>query len=231
MLGMTETGSVCLTSEDESPQPERRRGSFGRPAPGFEATVRRSDGDGDGDSDGDGDGDVDEDSDEDSRGECGPGEVGELWFRGPFLMEGYDGREHGETFDEDGWYHTGDLVRVDEEGFFYFRGRSSDLIKTAGANVSPREVEAAILQVSGVLAHVVGINDESRGQLVAALLRAPAGAGTHAIDVADLRERLRERLSAYKVPKRFIVLPDVEVPMMSSGKLDLRAVKELFDAP
>jgi len=205
MLGMTEAGSVCLASEDESEQPESRRGSFGTPVPGFEAEVRRE-----------GDGAV-----------CGPGELGLLWFRGPFLMEGYDGRERHETFDADDWYGTGDLVTVDDDGFFYFRGRSSDMIKTAGANVSPREVEAAILEVSGLVAHVVGVDDAARGQVVAALVRAPA---ERAVDVDDLRARLRQRLSAYKVPRRIVVAPDDAVPMMSSGKLDHRALKEMLGA-
>jgi acyl-CoA synthetase (AMP-forming)/AMP-acid ligase II len=203
MLGMTEAGSVCLASEDESAQPESRRGSFGRPVPGFEAEVRRA-----------ADGAV-----------CEPGEVGELWFRGPFLMEGYDGRERHETFDTEGWYGTGDLVTVDGDGFVYFRGRASDMIKTAGANVSPREVEAAILEVSGLVAHVVGVDDAARGQVVAALVRAPAG---NTVDVDDLRTRLKGRLSAYKVPRRIVVAPDDAVPMMSSGKLDVRALGDML---
>ena len=70
--------------------------------------------------------------------------IGELWFRGPSLMEGYYGRERAEVFTPDGWYRTGDLFHVDADGFFYFHGRRGDMIKTAGANVSPREVEAAI---------------------------------------------------------------------------------------
>ena len=191
MLGMTEAGSVCLASEDESDQPEHRRGSFGRPVPGFEAEVRE----------------------------------GVLWFRGPFLMEGYDGRERHETFDPDGWFCTGDLVSVDREGFFHFHGRAGDTIKTGGANVSPREVEAAILEVSGLTAHVVGVEDEARGQVVAALVRAPDGA---AVDLDDLRARLKDRISAYKVPRRIAVVPDANVPMMSSGKLDLRALREML---
>jgi len=205
MLGMTEAGSVCLASDDESEQPESRRGSFGRPVPGFEAEVRRAD----------------------DGGVCGPGEVGELWFRGPFLMEGYDGRERHETFDADGWYGTGDLVTVDDDGFVYFRGRSSDMIKTAGANVSPREVEAAVRDVAGLTAHVVGLDDAARGQIVAAAIRVPAG---RIVDPEDLRTRLRQRLSAYKVPQRIVLLADDEVPLMSSGKLDLPALKVLLDA-
>jgi acyl-CoA synthetase (AMP-forming)/AMP-acid ligase II len=203
MLGMTEAGSVCLASDDETEQPEARRGSFGRPVPGFEASVVRPDGT-----------------------ECAVGEVGELRFRGPFLMEGYIGRERHETFDADDWYRTGDLVSVDADGYFYFRGRGSDMIKTAGANVSPREVEAAILELSGLTAHVIGVDDQERGQVVAALIRAPEGS----VDVDGLRARLRTVLSAYKVPKLVLAVPDDQVPMMSSGKLDLRAIEELFRA-
>jgi len=178
MLGLTEAGSVCLAGDDESEQPEHRRGSFGRPVPGFEMQVRRAEG-----------------------GECAAGEVGELCFRGPFLMEGYDGRERHETFDAENWYRTGDLVTVDEDGFVYFRGRGSDMIKTAGANVSPREVEAAILEVAGLVAHVVGIDDPARGQTVAALVRAPEGVAAAEVDLEDLRARLRARLSATRCPR------------------------------
>ena len=196
MLGMTETGSVCLagpSDEEDLVLPEHQRGSFGRPVPGFESQVR--------------------------------GKDGELCLRGPFLMDGYDGRERHDTFDPDGWYRTGDLVTVDDDGLFYFRGRGSDMIKTAGANVSPREVEAAILEVSGLVSHVVGIDDAARGQIVAALVRAPDGASP---DLDGLRARLRNRLSAYKVPRRIRLAAADDVPMMSSGKLDLRALKELL---
>jgi acyl-CoA synthetase (AMP-forming)/AMP-acid ligase II len=98
------------------------------------------------------------------------------------------------------------------------------MIKTAGANVSPREVEAAILEASGLVAHVIGLDDAERGQLVAALVRAPEGS----VDLDALRGQLRRLLSAYKVPKRMLVVPDEAVPMMSSGKLDLRALREML---
>jgi acyl-CoA synthetase (AMP-forming)/AMP-acid ligase II len=204
MLGMTEAGSVCLASDDESEQPASRRGSFGRPVPGLQARIVRP---------------------EDGT-DCPTGEIGELTFRGPFLMEGYVGKERHEVFDLDDWYHTGDLANMDDDGFVYFRGRRGDMIKTAGANVSPREVEAAILQVSGLVAHVIGVDDERRSQVVAALVRAPEGS----VDVDDLGRRLRTVLSAYKIPKIVLALPDDEVPLMSSGKLDLRALKELLGA-
>jgi acyl-CoA synthetase (AMP-forming)/AMP-acid ligase II len=195
MLGMTEAGSVCLVSDDEGEQAEHRRGSFGKPAPGFESRL------------------VD----------------GVLQLRGPFLMEGYYGRERHETFDPDGWFDTGDLFETDADGFLYFKGRRSDMIKTSGANVSPREVEAAIDDASGLVAHVIGIDDEARGQIVAAAVRSPSPAE---VDVEALRTALRERLSAYKVPRLIVALTDEDVPMMSSGKLDLRALRALLaEAP
>jgi acyl-CoA synthetase (AMP-forming)/AMP-acid ligase II len=206
MLGMTEAGSVCLVSDDEGDQPESRRGSFGKPAPGLEALI----------------------VDPETQKPCGVGEVGELCFRGPAVMEGYDGRERHETFDADGWYHTGDLFHVDDEGYFYFTGRSGDMIKTAGANVSPREVEAAILDLTELVAHVVGLDDPVRGQLVAAAVRVPAGQDPP--DAEQLRIALRSRLSAYKVPQRITFMADAEVPMLSSGKLDALALKERLGA-
>ncbi len=206
MLGMTEAGSVCLLSADESDQPEARRGSFGRPAPGFETAV----------------------FDPDTGAMCGTNEVGELFLRGPFMMEGYYGRERHEAFDQDGWYHTGDLVVVDEDGYFYFKGRRGEMIKTGGANVSPSEVEAAIREVADLRSHVVGIDDPARGQVVAALVVICAGAS---IDVDGLRARLSDRLSTYKVPTRIRLVSEDEVPVMASGKLDLLALKELLSEP
>ena len=199
MLGMTEAGSVLLISGDESDQPEERRGSFGRPAPGFETMVVEPDAAG----------------------------VGELCIRGTYVMQGYYKRSREECFDADGWFHTGDLVRADGDGFIYFVGRLSAMIKTAGANVSAAEVEKAIAKVTGAEAHVVGIPDAERGELVAAVLVRSA---QPSFDEAALRERLKDELSAYKIPKRFLALPSAKVPLLSSGKVDSRQLKKLFDA-
>jgi acyl-CoA synthetase (AMP-forming)/AMP-acid ligase II len=195
MLGMTEAGSVVLISGDESDQPESRRGSFGKPAPGFENMVVDPDVDG----------------------------VGELCVRGPYLMQGYYKRSREDCFDADGWFHTGDLVRTDADGFFYFVGRRSTMIKTSGANVSAAEVEQAIARVTGAQAHVVGVPDAERGELVAAVVVQPG------LDEAALRERLKAELSAYKIPKRFLALPAAEIPLLSSGKVDMRQLRKLFD--
>ena len=196
MLGMTEAGSVLLISGDESDQPEARRGSFGKPAPGFQTMI----------------------VDPDSAG------VGELCIRGPFVMQGYHKRSREESFDADGWFHTGDLVRADADGFMYFTGRLDGVIKTSGANVSAAEVERAITKVTGSPAYVVGIPDAERGQLVAAVVAQPD------FDEAELRARLKAELSAYKIPRRFVALPPTEIPLLSSGKVDTRRLKKLFDA-
>jgi acyl-CoA synthetase (AMP-forming)/AMP-acid ligase II len=204
MLGMTEAGSVVLISDDESDQPEERRGSFGKPAPGFETMIVEPG----------------------TMAIVGVGEVGELCIRGPYVMQRYYKRSREECFDADGWFHTGDLVRADADGFFYFVGRLGAVIKTAGANVSAAEVEKAIAKV-GLVAHVVGIPDAGRGQLVAAVVALPEG--SDAFDEAALCEQLTAELSAYKIPKRFIALRSAEIPLLSSGKVDMRQLRKLFD--
>jgi acyl-CoA synthetase (AMP-forming)/AMP-acid ligase II len=203
MLGTTETGSVCLMDPDESDQPEHRRGSFGRPVPDLEARV----------------------VDPDTFAEQPNGEPGELWLRGPLLMEGYDGRERWTTFTPDEWYRTGDAFRRDDDGLFYFLGRRDDMIKTGGANVSPREVEAVLRDVTGgLLPLVFGLPDPARGAIVAAVVVADADVP---LDTDALRDALRERLSAYKVPRKIVRLAPTELPMLSSGKPDMRRLVEV----
>ncbi|GLE53485.1 class I adenylate-forming enzyme family protein [Mycobacterium montefiorense] len=207
MLGMTEAGSVVLIGEDESDQPEARRGSFGKPAPGFQMMLVHPD----------------------TTENVAAGEVGELCIRGPYVMQSYYKRSREECFDADGWFHSGDLVRTDADGFVYFVGRLRAMIKTAGANVSAAEVEKAITKVTGgAPAYVIGLPDPRRGQLVAAVVVRPDGAAT--FDDAALRERLKTELSAYKIPKRFITVHPADVPLLSSGKVDTRQLRKLFDA-
>lgn len=190
MLGMTETGGPVLLSEDDSDQPEHRRGSFGRPAPGFECRVRD----------------------------------GELMVRGRHLMQRYHKRSREECFDADGWFATGDLVRTDADGFYYYQGRRDAVIKTAGVTVSPIEVERAIAKVTGgAVAHVIGIPDPDRGQLVAAVVV------QQDLDLGSLPELLKPELSAYKIPRRFATVPAAELPLLTSGKVDRHRLAEVFD--
>jgi acyl-CoA synthetase (AMP-forming)/AMP-acid ligase II len=200
MLGMTEAGSVCLMSTDESDQPEHRRGSFGSPVTELEGKV----------------------VDPETLADRAAGEVGELWLRGPLLMEGYEGRERSETFTPDDWYRTGDLFRTDADGFFYFLGRRGDMIKTGGANVSPREVEAVLRDVTGGLQPIVfGVPDAERGEIVAAVIIAERDV---TLDLDEVRDAVKARLSAFKVPRRFVRFAPEELPVMSSGKPDMRRI-------
>jgi acyl-CoA synthetase (AMP-forming)/AMP-acid ligase II len=206
MLGMTESGSVITVSGDETDQPEQRRGSFGRPAPGFDTKVVEPE----------------------TGVTVDVGKVGELCIRGPYMMQRYYKLRREECFDDDGWFHTGDLVRTDEDGFIYFIGRRGAMINTAGANVAPAEVEMAIAKVTGgTVAHVIGLPDPDRGQLVAAVIALDEGTE---FDEQALRERLRHELSAYKIPRRFAAVPGAEIPVKSSGKIDMARLAQVFDA-
>jgi acyl-CoA synthetase (AMP-forming)/AMP-acid ligase II len=205
MLGLTEAGSVVLIDGDETDQPEHRRGSFGRPAPGLEAEI------------------VDTDTGEPVE----DGALGELYIRGPCLMQRYYKRSREECFDADGWLHTGDLAATDNDGFVYYIGRRGSMIKTAGANVSPAEVEQAIAKVTGgAVAHVFAIPDPNRGQVVAAVITLDNGA---AFDETGLRRELAAELSAYKIPRRFAAILAADVPLLASGKADVQQLKRLFD--
>jgi len=207
MLGLTEGGSVVLTGTAEEAGrdlPEEYRGSFGRPTPDLEARI----------------------VERETGAECAAGQIGELWLRGPAMMLGYYGRERSDVFDADGWFRTGDLVHRDEHDHWYFHGRGDDLIKTAGANVSPAEVAEAVRSTTGLEAIVLGVPDPERGQLVAAVL--VEADGVAAPDAEKLRELLAPLLSSYKVPRVVRAMSATEVPLKAGGKVDLGALRELL---
>ncbi|MCV7278958.1 acyl--CoA ligase [Mycolicibacterium flavescens] len=153
------------------------------------------------------------------------GTVGELLIRGIGVMAGYNKRERWETFDENGWYHTGDRVyRVAGDSRLFYVGRTTDLIKAAGANVSPLEVEAVIEGFADVAqCLVLGIDDAARGEEVCAVV-VPAGAD---VDVDALTARTREQLSAYKVPTRWVVTTSDRIPTLPSGKFDRKTLRTM----
>ncbi|MFR9804061.1 class I adenylate-forming enzyme family protein [Pseudonocardia sp. RS010] len=155
-----------------------------------------------------------------------PGADGELHVRGRGVMAGYYGRERADVFDRDGWYHTGDKVfQVPGDGRLFYRGRFTDMIKTAGANVAPREVELAVEELPEV-AHciVFGLPDPQRGEEVVAVVAPAPG---HGLEPSRLTVRARELLSAYKVPTRWIVVDVGALPWLGSGKPDKRRLKEM----
>jgi acyl-CoA synthetase (AMP-forming)/AMP-acid ligase II len=153
------------------------------------------------------------------------GEAGEFCVRGFALMAGMVKREREDVFDADGWYHTGDRGYIEDERIF-FLGRYSELVKAGGANVSPLEVEHVLASFHDVsVAFVLGVPDPDRGEAVAAVV-VPVEGATLAVD--DLRARVNEELSAYKVPTRWVVLAAAEVPLLANGKPDKRSMRGLF---
>ncbi|WP_096285658.1 class I adenylate-forming enzyme family protein [Mycobacterium ahvazicum] len=155
-----------------------------------------------------------------------PGSTGELLVRGIGTMAGYNKRERWETFDADGWYHTGDRVyRRENDPRLFYVGRTSELIKSAGANVSPLEVEAVIEDFDDVAqCVVVGVDDPERGEEVCAVVVA----ANATIDVASLAERARKQLSSYKVPTRWAIATSDQIPTLPSGKLNRKALQTML---
>jgi acyl-CoA synthetase (AMP-forming)/AMP-acid ligase II len=202
LMGMTETGSVYLLGDHENDLPENQRGSFGGLAPDMYTRV------------------IDPETGEETTGE------GEIWVRGQALMQGYYGQERHKVFEPGGWFRTGDVMRKDADGLHYFKGRRSGMIKTAGANVSPREVEIVLAELlPGTQPIVLGLPDPERGQIVVAVV-----VGDGPVDEAGLRQAMKGRLSGYKVPRRIVTMPDAQLPKLSSGKVDMTRLAEVLRA-
>ena len=147
-------------------------------------------------------------------------EAGEILIRGPIIMSGYlNQTEATSQAITDGWLHTGDIGRIDAEGYLYVLDRRDDLIVTGGENVYPAEVES-VLQAHPSIAEsaVIGADDAEWGQRVVAIARLDDSADSSVIDAASLQLFCRERLAGYKVPRefRFITEP---LPRTASGKL------------
>ncbi|MET0179127.1 MAG: class I adenylate-forming enzyme family protein [Novosphingobium sp.] len=154
------------------------------------------------------------------------GEVGELQIRGYPVTPGLHKVEREGYWTADGFFHTGDMCLA-EGSRVHFVGRGGDMIKTAGSNVSPAEVEMELQALDGVhSAYVVGLPDPQRGQIVAAAV-VPVE-GRH-LDVATIEKDLRARLSSYKVPRKYVQISRDEVPMLPSNKVAKREIAELIE--
>jgi acyl-CoA synthetase (AMP-forming)/AMP-acid ligase II len=150
---------------------------------------------------------------------------GEICVRGRGVMAGMCKRTRQSTFDDDGFYRTGDRGRV-AAGTVYFQGRLNDVIKTAGATVSPEEVERELLRAPGVaMAVVVGIPDPIRGHDVAAAVVLKPGT-TLVSD--DLRTLLSARLSSFMVPRHIVVFDQADIPMTASQRVRRSEVARLI---
>jgi long-chain acyl-CoA synthetase len=167
----------------------------------------------------------------DERGATLPaGSIGELWIKGPNVVKGYWGKpaETAATF-SDGWLHTGDVARVDEEGFVYIVDRAKDKVIRGGENVYCVEVEAALFEHPAVSdAAAIGIPHRVLGEEVGAVVQLRAGAS---VSEQELRDHVAARLAAFKVPVR-IWFRHEPLPRNPAGKILKRELRQkLVGAP
>ncbi|HVM10014.1 MAG TPA: class I adenylate-forming enzyme family protein [Acidimicrobiales bacterium] len=154
------------------------------------------------------------------------GEVGELWIKGPNVVAGYWGKPEATAASfTDGWLHTGDVARIDDEGFVYIVDRAKDMIIRGGENVYCSEVEAALFEHPAVLdAAVIGVPHQVLGEEVGAVVQLKPGAqGTATAD--DLRAHVAARLAAFKVPVHVWFVDD-DLPRNPAGKVLKRELRE-----
>jgi acyl-coenzyme A synthetase/AMP-(fatty) acid ligase len=155
----------------------------------------------------------------------GDGEVGEMQIRGYPMTNGLHKVERSDYLTDDGYYRTGDMCLL-EGTRLLFAGRAGDMIKTAGSNVSPAEVELELQAIDSVHnAYVVGLPDRERGQLVVAAVVAREGTR---LDFGTIEETLRRNLSSYKVPRAYVEISRDEVPMLHSNKIARRQIEQLM---
>jgi acyl-CoA ligase (AMP-forming) (exosortase A-associated) len=208
MYGLTEAFRSTYLPPDEL---DRRPTSMGRAIPDTEILILNEDG-----------------------GLCKPGEIGELVHRGPTVSLGYWNRPEDtaralrpnpllprEMGDCEKVCYSGDLVKVDEEGFLYFVGRRDTMIKSSGFRISPTEIEEVFFQTGKLQgAAVIGIPDDTLGQVIKAFVVAKDGSP---LDTRELLAICAERMPRYMVPKFIEVLS--ELPKTSSGKVDYPALR------
>jgi Acyl-CoA synthetases (AMP-forming)/AMP-acid ligases II len=200
MYGLTESSSSTTVCAWHDPL-EARLASCGRALPGLEVAIL-----------------------EDGRMRDRDTGLGEICVRGWALMAGYfsDAAATRATIDADGWLHTGDLGRIDDQGYLYFVDRIKEMIKPGGENVSPAEVERVILSFPGVnQVAVVGIPDERLGEVPAAFVERAPGA---AIEAAEIIERCAARMARFKVPREVVFV--TSWPLTESGKILKRELRD-----
>jgi enoyl-CoA hydratase/carnithine racemase len=192
LWGMTELGGPAITHQPGKFSP---RGSIGQPLPGMEVRLA---GNGSGNN-------------------VGPTDIGELCLRGPLVMRGYLNRPDAtaETIDGEGWLHTGDLVTLDDQGNVFIAGRCKEMIITAGYNIYPSEVEAAIAAHPAVEMVAVGKEpDPEKGEIAVAYVVTKPG---EKVLRGEIEQAARDRLAPYKAPRKVLFVEDL--PKGSSGKV------------
>ncbi|HEY4541842.1 MAG TPA: AMP-binding protein, partial [Noviherbaspirillum sp.] len=182
---------------------ERRAGTVGLPLPDVE--VRVVDG---------------------SGRPCPAGEIGDIQVRGPNVFKGYwrMPEKTAEEFTLDGFFRTGDVGRFDSDGYLSIVGRSKDLIITGGYNVYPKEIEAVIDELDGVLeSAVIGVPDPDFGEAVTAVIVPKQNAR---LDEDAIITALKTRIANFKVPKRTYFID--ELPRNTMGKVQKNLLRERF---
>jgi acyl-CoA synthetase (AMP-forming)/AMP-acid ligase II len=165
-----------------------------------------------------------------SEGVRGPGEDGELWIRGPQIMKGYLNRpqDTADSIDGDGWYHTGDVGHVDDDGFFYIVDRTKELIKYKGLQVAPAELEALLLVHPAVLdAAVVRSPDAEAGEVPKAFVVLKSDEASRAVSADAIMAFVAARVAPHKRIRRVEFID--QIPKSASGKI-LRRVLVQRDA-
>lgn len=166
--------------------------------------------------------------------ELGPNEIGELVLQGPMCMNGYWKNEKAtkETL-KDGWLYTGDLVKKDEEGYYYVVGRKKDMYKSGGENVYPTEIEQVLRHYGGIKeVAVLGVPDPKWGEVGKAFIvkesscKESAAKEISSLDEAKLYSYCLQNLAKFKIPKHFVFVE--ELPKGESGKILKRKILELY---
>jgi long-chain acyl-CoA synthetase len=198
--GMTEVGLATVSP----PSSRIKLGSVGQVVPAVSLSIRNDDGD-----------------------ELPAGGEGRLWIKTPAATVGYwDDRGATEAAFSNGWLDSGDVMRVDDEGYFFFCGRKKQLIVHDGSNISPQEVEGALLEHTSVTtAGVIGVHDLVHGENVRAYIT--LAEGPERPTSQELVQFARARVG-YKAPEEIIVLD--EMPRTATGKVDRTNLKRMAEA-
>jgi long-chain acyl-CoA synthetase len=195
--GLSETSPVASFNH---PDRERKPGSIGTPIEGVEMEAWDDDGN-----------------------EVPQGEVGEIVIRGHNVMKGYWNRPDATqtAITSEGWFHTGDMARVDEDGYFFIVDRKKDLIIRGGYNVYPREIEEVLYEHPAVQeAAVVGVPDEALGEEVGAAVVLCKG---ESLGADELKAYIKEQVAAYKYPRKIWFVD--ELPKGPTGKILKREIE------
>ncbi|HEV7847069.1 MAG TPA: long-chain fatty acid--CoA ligase [Thermoleophilaceae bacterium] len=195
--GLSETSPVASFNH---PDKERKPGSIGTPIEGVEMQVWDDDGN-----------------------EVDQGEVGEIVIRGHNIMKGYWNREDAnkEAITDEGWFRTGDMAKVDEDGYFFIVDRKKDLIIRGGYNVYPREIEEVLYEHPAIQeAAVVGVPHDELGEEVGAAVVLKQG---ESVDADELKSYVKEQVAAYKYPREVWFVD--ELPKGPTGKILKREIE------